>query len=317
VKARSLKTAVAFYLESRRRLGFALESEGSLLENLVEYARQLRHRGPLTTQLALQWAQVPLSANSLRRARRLEAVRHFALFWTAFEPRTQIPPAGLFGPAYRRVPVHIYTPQEIAALLTSARELSPSKSLRPLTFSTLLGLLACTGLRISEALQLDLADWEPTEAVLTIRQAKFGQSRYAPLAPSAAIALKTYLQARAKAFPKTNSCALFLNRQGQRLTYREAGGTFVALREQLNWQHQRPRPRLHDLRHTFAVKCLLGWYRQGQEEINAKILSLAVYLGHRNIRHTYWYLTAVPELLALGSARWAKALADQKGGAHE
>jgi integrase len=306
MKARALKAAVAFYLACRRGLGFALESEGALLENLVEYAQELHHRGPLTTELALNWAQMPLAANPLRRARRLEAVRHFALFWAAFEPRTQIPPAGLFGPAYRRVPVHIYTPQQIAALLTSAQPVRPPESLRPLTFGTLLGLLACTGLRISEALQLELADWEPTEAVLTIRQAKFGQSRYAPLAPSAATARKTYWQARAKAFPKGNSGALFLNRQGQRLTCRETNATFVALRQRLNWQHQRPRPRLHDLRHTFAVECLLGWYRQGQEELNAKILSLAVYLGHRNIRHTYWYLTAVPELLALGSARWTK-----------
>jgi integrase len=213
--------------------------------------------------------------------------------------------------------VHIYTPREIAALLAAAQQLSPQQSLRPLTFSTLLGLLACTGLRISEALQLALADWEPAQAVLTIRQAKFGQSRHVPLASSATTALNTCLQARAKAFPKGNSDALFLNRQGQRLTYREAGGTFATLREQLNWQDQQPRPRLHDLRHTFAVECLLGWYRQGQEELNAKILSLAVYLGHRNIRHTYWYLSAVPELLALGSARWAKALDSRKGAAHE
>jgi site-specific recombinase XerD len=177
--------------------------------------------------------------------------------------------------------VHIYTPQEIAALLARARELPPPRSLRPLTFSTLLGLLACTGLRISEALQLDLADWESTEAVLTIRQAKFGQSRYAPLAPSAAIALKTYLQARAKAFPKTNSCALFLNRQGQRLTYREAGGTFVALREQLNWQHQRPRPRLHDLRHTTAMRLL---------QADVDIMVIALLLGHESPTTTHHYI---------------------------
>lgn len=317
MKAHTLKSAVAFYLASRRRLGFALKSEGALLENLVAHAQELRHRGPLTIKLALDWAQVPAPAHALRRARRLEAVRHFALFWAAFKPRTQVPPPGLFGPAYRRVPVHIYTPEQVGELLASARQLRPPESLRPLTFSTLLGLLACTGLRISEALGLELTDWEPTQAVLTIRQAKFGQSRHAPLTASAAIALNTYLLARAKAFPKGKSGALFLNRQGQPLTYREANATFVALRGQLNWQHQRPRPRLHDLRHTFAVTCLLGWYRQGQAELNAKILSLAVYLGHRNIRHTYWYITAVPELLALGSARWAKALASNQGAAHE
>jgi site-specific recombinase XerD len=164
---------------------------------------------------------------------------------------------------------------------------------------------------------LELADWDPTQAVLTIRQAKFGQSRYVPLAASAATALNAYLRARAQAFPKAKSSALFLNQRAKPLTYHQAAETFAALRHQLGWHQQQPRPRLHDLRHTFAVECLLGWYRQGQEELNAKILSLAVYLGHRNIRHTYWYLTAVPELLSLGSERWAKALKAQKGASRE
>ena len=317
MKARSLKAAVAFYLQSRRGLGFALESEGCLLNNLVAYARQVHHRGPLSTELALNWVQIPSPATARRRARRWEAVRHFALFWAAFDPRTQIPPAGLFGAAYGRVPVHLYTPQEIATLLGAAQRLSGPGALPAQTFGTLLGLLACTGLRISEALALDLSDWQPAQGLLTIREAKFGQSRYVPLSPSGTRALEAYLCHRAQALARLRSSALFLNSQGQRLTYRQAGRTFDALRRQLGWQDQRPRPRLHDLRHTFAVECLLGWYRQGQEELNAKILSLAVYLGHRNIRHTYWYLTAVPELLALGSARWAKALASQNGAAHD
>lgn len=315
MKTSSLKRAVAFYLQSRRRLGFALKSQAALLENLVQHARQLHHRGPLTTELALAWAQVPAAANSLRRARRLEAVRQFALFWAAFEPRTQIPPAGLFGPAHRRVPVHLYTPQEITILLTSARQLRWPGKLASQGLSTLLGLLACTGLRISEALQLQLGDWEPTGAVLTIRQAKFGQGRYLPLSPSAATALNGYLRARLKAFRKGGAAsALFVNPQGRPLRYRQVSRAFAALRRRLDWHHKQPRPRLHDLRHTFAVECLLRWYRQGQEQLNSRILSLAVYLGHRNIRHTYWYLSAVPELLALASARWAKALAPRKGG---
>ena len=317
MKARSLKAAVAFYLESRRRLGFALESEGALLENMVEYVGRLHHRGPLTSELALNWAQVPPPTPSRQRARRLVAARHFCLFWAAFDPRTQVPPAGLFGSAYgRRGPVHIYTPQEIAALLGAAAQLSAPESLRSRTFNTLLGLLACTGLRSSEALELQLPDWEPRQAVLTIRQTKFGQSRYVPLSASAAKSLNTYWLARTKAFSKSKSRALFLNEQGKRLAYEQVRTTFGALRDQLGWTSLKPRPRLHDLRHTFAVNCLLGWYRKGQPELNAKILSLAVYLGHRNIRHTYWYLSAVPELLALGSARWAKALASQKGSAH-
>ena len=133
-------------------------------------------------------------------------------------------------------------------MLAAARQLPSPESLEPLTFSTLLGLLACTGLRISEALQLELADWDPTPAVLTIRQAKFGQSRYVPLTSSAATALNAYLRARAQAFPKATRGALFLNQRAKPLAYRQAGETFAALRHQLGWHHQQPRPRLHDLR---------------------------------------------------------------------
>jgi integrase/recombinase XerD len=316
MKARSLKAAVAFYLESRRRLGFVLESEGALLENLVEHAQKQGHRGSLTTQLALDWAQGPPNSCSRQRARRLLAARHFATFWAAFDPRTQVPPAGLFGSAYGpRGPVHIYTPEQITALLAATEQLS-AEGLYDSTCHTLWGLLACTGLRSSEALELQLSDWEPGQAVLTIRQTKFGQSRYVPVSKSAAKSLQTYVQARVQAFASANSQSLFLNPQGRPLHYQQVRTTFAALRRQLGWESYQPRPRLHDLRHTFTVNCLLGWYRQGQQELNAKILSLAVYLGHRNIRHTYWYLTAVPELLVRGSARWAQALSPQKGAAH-
>jgi len=317
MKARSLKRAVAFYLQSRRRLGFALRSEGALLENLLQHAQQQKHRGPLTARLALDWVQVPPASCSRQRARRLVAVRHFATFWAAFDPHTQVPPAGLFGSAYGpRGPVHIYTPKQITALLASAGQLS-SEGLYGRTCHTLLGLLACTGLRSSEALGLQLSDWEPCQAALTIRQTKFGQSRYVPLSASAASSLDAYVKARAQAFAATHSRALFLNPQARPLRYQQLRTTFAALRRQLGWDTYQPRPRLHDLRHTFTVNCLLRWYRQGQHELNAKILSLAVYLGHRNIRHTYWYLSAVPELLVLGSARWAQTLSPQKGTTHD
>jgi integrase/recombinase XerD len=318
MKALPLNEAVAFYLESRRRLGFALESEGALLDNLVAYAREHHHRGPLTTELALDWAQGPPPPPSRQRARRLVAVRHFALFWAPFDPRTQIPPAGLFGSAYApRRPVHIYTDPEITALLTAAQQHFPAESLNARTFPTLLGLLACTGLRLSEALHLQLPDWDSTEAVLTIRQSKGGQSRYVPLAPSAATALKAYVQVRTEDFPPAPDAALLVDEQGQALRYGLVHRTFALWRTQLGWNQKQPRPRLHDLRHSLAVHCLLGWYRQGQESLQTHILSLAVYLGHRHIRHTYWYLTAVPELLALASARRAPERARQKGGPHE
>lgn len=317
MKTNSLSSAVAFYLESRRQLGFALKKDAALLQNLVEYARKTGHRGPLSTQLALNWAQLAPPAPSRQRAQRLVAVRHFALFWASFDPKTQIPPGDVFGSAYgRRGPVHIYTPEEITELMTTAK-LPSRDNPCPDTLAHLLGLMACTGLRISEALGLQVEDWDPAQAVLTIRESKFGQSRYVPLSTGAARIFAQYVQERTRSFSKAKARALFLNQRGQPLRYRQVSIIFGALRQQLGWHHQQPRPRLHDLRHTFTVNCLLGWYRNGQEELNAKILSLATYLGHRNIRHTYWYLTAIPELLVLGSARWAKALASQKGPAHD
>jgi integrase/recombinase XerD len=316
MKGRSLRSAVDFYLSSRRQLGFALQEQDCLLDNLVDYAQERGHRGPLTSQLALDWAQLPPPPPSRQRARRLLAIRQFALFWASFDPRTQIPPAGLFGSAYGpRRSVHIYSAQEMTQLMTAAHRPDPANPC-PDTFGALLGLLACTGLRISEALGLELQDWEPSQAVLTVRQSKFGQSRYVPLSAGAADVFGNYLQHRFQAFPRAKDRGLFLNQCGHPLREWQVRATFTALRQQLGWQERRPRPRLHDLRHTFAVNCLLRWYRQGQEELNAKILCLATYLGHRNIRHTYWYLSAVPELLALGSARWAKALASQKGAIH-
>ena len=162
MKTLCLQEAVPFYLESRHRLGFALQEDGRLLSHFVAYVRRRDHRGPLTTALALSWAQGPPPTHLSRRARRLNAVRHFALFWAAFDPRTQVPPAGLFGPAYRRGSVHLYTAAQIAALLAQAQKLPAPETLWPRTMSTLLGLLACTGLRMSEALHLHREDWEPS-----------------------------------------------------------------------------------------------------------------------------------------------------------
>jgi integrase len=172
--------------------------------------------------------------------------------------------------------------------------------------------LARLGLRVGELARLSLEDVDWRQGCLRLAAPKGRRERLLPLPEEVGRALAAYLRS-APAGGTTRR--LFRSLRGQRPL--QAASTFLTLRQQLNWQHLRPRPRLHDLRHTFAVECLLGWYRQGQEELNAKILSLAAYLGHRNIRHAYWYLTAVPELLALGSARWAKALDSQKGAAHE
>jgi integrase len=310
MKPRSLAGAVEFYLKERRQLGFPLKEDGQMLRQLVGYAAHRQHRGPLTRQLALAWAQSPTQASRLWWARRLDVARRFATFWSAFDPRTEIPPAGVFGPAYRRRAVHLYAPEEITALMEAAGGLG---GLRGLTFQTLLGLLACTGLRIGEALRLQTQDIDWTAGLLTVRHSKFRRSRSVPLQDSSLAALKLYRQWRQKYYSQTDRGFFFWGQNGRPISYGQAAATFGFLRQQLGWK-QTPVPRLHDLRHAFAVRSLMEGYRRG-ETVAKEVLYLATYLGHSNIRDTYWYLSAVPELLALAQARWPEPTLWQ-GGSH-
>lgn len=311
MKPLSLAKAVARYLEQRRRLGFALKEDGQMLRQLVGYAVQQHHRGPLTSELALSWAQSPAQASRLWWARRLETVRRFAAFWRAFDARTELPPAGALGPAYRRRAVHLYTAPEIAALMQAAAQLG---GLRGLSFQTLIGLLACSGLRIGEALRLQARDVDWTAGLLVVRHSKGRRSRAVPLQASSLSALQGYCQKRRKYRCQAGSDALFVGQNGRAIPYAQAAYTFRSLRVHLGW-NQPPLARLHDLRHTFAVRCLMDWHRQGGEEVAQKVLSLATYLGHSHIQGTYWYLSAVPELLALTHARWPE-LSPSHGGSH-
>jgi integrase len=300
--ALSLAQAIDFYLSTRRSLGFALKPDEALLRSLARYAEQVRQGGPLTEKLALDWVRLPARARPGWWARRLAVVHRFARFWHEWEANVQVPPSGLFGPEGCRGPVHLYSSAELGRLLAAASALPPKESLRPATFSTLLGLLACTGLRISEALHLRRHDFDPAAGTLTIRRSKGGRSRYVPLQPSAVARLQHYQRLRQKHHPFPKTTAFFLSQTGQPLSYEQAVRGFRSLRQKLGWTHP-PRPRLHDLRHTFAVQRLLAWQRRGQAHVEQKILALATYLGHRNIRHTYWYLSAVPALFVLASQR--------------
>jgi integrase len=295
MKRLPLAKAVEFYLQQRRQLGFPLKEDGQMLHQLAGYASERAHRGPLTNELALAWAQAPAQASRLWWARRLDAARRFATFWRAFDPRTEVPPPGVLGPSYRRRAVHLYTRQEIAALMQEARGLG---GFYGLSFQTLIGLLACTGLRIGEALRLQRQDIDGTAGLLTVRHSKFGRSRCLPLQASTLQALQSYRQKRPKHFRQITPAPFFVGQNGRAIPYYRAAATFRCLRQRLGWT-QRPVPRLHDLRHSFAVGCLIDWYRQ----------------GHSNIQGTYWYLSAVPELLALSQTRW-RQLSIKSGGPH-
>jgi site-specific recombinase XerD len=217
------------YLAYRRALGFELQSEGIQLLNFARYADATRHRGPLTTELAIRWASLPQKADRRYWASRLEIIRRFARHLLLSEPKTQVPPRHLLGPAYRRNPPHLYSSGEIQQLLRRASQLKGR--LRPHTFQTLIGLLACSGLRISEALNLKTSDVDLEQLVVVVRQSKWGKSRLVPLHPTALPPLRAYARHRQKLFPLAEQ--FFLAERGVALTYTTVRSTFRQLRSRI------------------------------------------------------------------------------------
>jgi len=294
----TMRSKVRRYLANRRALGFQLKCEGLQLLNFARYADDLGHRGPLTSQLGIGWACLPKSANRLYWARRLEIVRTFAQHLVVTEPRTQIPPRHLFGPAHRRPSPHLYSPAELQQLLVRAGQLAGR--LCPHTWQTLIGLLACTGLRISEAMHLRPSDVVWKDALLIIRESKYGKTRLVPLHPSAVDPLRAYDRRRHKQCPLAQF--FFVSEQGNPLAPSSVGQTFSQLREGIPFT-RRP-PRLHDLRHTMASRVLQRWLTSRKGAVN-RVLILSRYLGHGHVEDTYWYLTALPQLLAEAAQRIA------------
>ena len=296
---KSMQSRVQAYLEQRRSLGYKLRIEGQMLLNFARYADSARHRGPLTRQLALRWAAQPPHADRLYHARRLELLRVFARYQIALEPLTEIPPRHVFGPAHRRQPPHLYSAAQIRRLLSRASQLPGV--LRPKTYRTLIALLACTGLRISEALAIELHDVDLERGVLTIRDSKYHRTRLVPLHPTALRPLRRYAQARAKLFPAARH--FFVSDRGHRYAYTTVRIVFQELAGDLIPNSGRSHVRLHDLRHTFACRVLLRFQRS-KSGADKRIVILSRYLGHERVSHTYWYLTATPDLLQESTRRF-------------
>jgi integrase len=233
-------------------------------------------------------------------------VRRFAIWHSAADPRTEIPPAGLLPHRYRRKPPYIYSEEDIETLLRQTQQLPSPKGLRAHSYTTLFGLLVATGMRVNEALSLDRADVDLDCGVLYIRRTKFGKSRYVPVHPSTVVALKKYASTRDGVFPAPLTPAFFLSERGRRITEWMARYTFAKLSQQLGlraWAIGHGcGPRLHDMRHRFAARTLIHWYRAGLD-VEQELPKLATYLGHVHVNDTYWYLEAVPELLQLATDR--------------
>jgi len=302
----SLRRAVENYLTMRRSLGFKLRDTGYNLRHFVSFMEQQR-ASIITTELALRWAQQPQDVQPAQWAARLSFVRSFARYWSATDPRTQIPPTGLLPYRPKRATPYIYSNDEIQQILKAARNLPPSTGLRPWTYYSLFGLMAVTGMRISEVLRLDRADVDLKQGLLTVRLTKFSKSRLIPLHPSTVKKLKRYLHRRNELYPRHLTARFFLPNQGTPLTDCMVRWTFVKLSRQIGLRKVGDSfgPRLHDLRHRFAVTTLLHWYRTGVD-VEQRLPTLSTYLGHAHVTDTYWYLSAIPELLALTKERLEK-----------
>jgi len=304
-----LRAELANYLAVRRALGFKLRRAGLLLADFVGYL-EANGTDTITTENAFAWASLPVNASSDWWGYRLSVVRAFARHLHAIDPVHDVPPTGLLPAKTHRATPYLYSDANIAALMAAARQLrSP---LRAATFETLVGLLAVTGLRIGEALRLDRDDVELTFGVLRIRQTKFGKSREVPLHPSTVEALAAYALRRDELRPRPREQAFFVSTAGTRLLYCNAHLAWLDLvrRARLGPRSATCRPRPHDLRHSFAVRTLLGWYRDGAD-VAACMPLLSTYLGHVHPGNTYWYLSAAPELLTLVAARLDDARAQR------
>jgi integrase len=300
-----LTVEVREYLRDRRHLGFSLAREGTQLVAFARFAEAHGYDGHLTEGLAMAWAQHG-QPHRLTAARRLDVVRRFSKYRVQFDPQTEIPATGLFGPSTRRLTPHIYETHEIEALLTAAAQLPCAKGLGGATYATLFGLLAATGLRLSEALSLQRADVDLAQSVLTLTQTKFNRSRLVPLHASTTSALTHYAGVRDRAIPVPLQTEMFfLSARGTRLGCRTVEYTFARLREQLRWKARghHAAPRIRDLRHTFICHRLIAWYREGID-VDRAILALSTYVGHAQVTDTYWYITGIPELMRIAAQRF-------------
>ncbi len=295
-----LQEHLADYLAMRRALGYKLTHHARLLDSFISYLDD--HDTPwVSVELAVAWATLPVEADPVWWAQRLGAVRSFATHLRSLDARTEVPPKDLLAHRARRVAPHVYSHGEIEALMAAARCIhSPFKAA---TFETLIGLLAATGMRVGEAINLDNANVDLDNAVLIVVNTKFGKSRAVPLHPSTVTALDTYARQRQVRCPSPHVDSFFVSTVGTRLIHTHINVVFRKLVADTGiGRSGERRPRPHDLRHTFAVRVLLGWYRDG-EDVQARLPSLSTYLGHTKPTSTYWYLSAVPELMTIAAGR--------------
>jgi integrase/recombinase XerD len=295
----ALDAHVHDYLRLRRALGFKLKPEGRLLPQLVAYL-DAAGASTVTSELAIAWARLPVGVQPIQWAHRLSAARAFAAYLKTIDPATEVPPPDVFGARQRRRAPYLWSPDDVWRLLEATRTLRPP--LRAATHEALFGLLAVSGMRVGETISLDRDDVDLDDGVLTIREAKLGRVRLVPLHPTSSEALRRYAVDRDRLCPRLRSTTFFLSSRGTTLDYSCVWRTFAQLTTTIGVRSASTQPRIHDLRHSFAVSALIGWQRAGVD-VAEQIAVLANYLGHVGPAGSYWYLSAAPELMGFAADR--------------
>jgi len=296
----ALRQHVTDYLAMRRSLGFKLVFPGQVLPEFADYL-DAAGASTVTTELAVAWAGLPEgTVQPIMLAHRLGAVRGFARWLTTIDPTTEVPPAGIWPSTAPRPVPYLWSVADIAALVNAARTL-PSP-LRAATYETLFGLLAASGMRVGEARALKDEDVDLVEGVITIRDGKFNRERLVPSHATTTAALRRYAKRRDELCRHRRSASFFVSTAGTPLDHEGVRRVFNDLTTRLGLRTATVRPRVHDLRHSFAVRTLLDWHRAGVD-VTGRMAVLSIYLGHVNPAGTYWYLSAAPELMELVADR--------------
>ena len=314
----NLATELQEYVATRRALGSKFGEPAQALQHVVDF---LEGEGAesISIELALRWAKEPDGVQPATWSRRLYAVRGFARWLSATDPRTEVPATSLLAAHSSRPTPHIYTDREIEGLMDAASRLRSKTGLRASTHSTVIGLLAATGLRPGETLALEDHDVDLRNGVLAVRNTKFGKSRFVPIQDSTRDALARYADQRNRLLPRRVTGAFFVDERGRHLQAPAVRQTFARLSQEIGLRAPAPPrrighgPRLMDFRHTFATRKLVEWYRAGLD-VNRVIPRLSTYLGHVGVVETYWYIQAVPELLQCATERLIARAAGAAGG---
>jgi integrase len=308
----TMETHAENYLNERRQLGFGLRNPGYAVISFARYIDALNSQEPLTVESMADWARQDKgnSGKPATWARRLKSLRSFCRYLQQFEPRTEVPDDSIFGRIGQRLAPHIDSEQEIIDLLAAAHNLgSTIPGLRGATYETLFGLIASTGLRVSEAVHLLDTEVDLKSGMLTIRQTKFAKSRQVPMHSSTVEALRQYRSQRNLHIEVSDETPFFVGTRGRHLGHgldlRQVHRVFIGLRDQLGWINRGAHngPRIHDLRHTFVVRRVMLWHAQGVD-VDQQMLALSTYVGHAMVTNTYWYLTGVPELMAVAAEKF-------------